>query len=113
MDRRQLLRNFTGGIVVLAGASKEGRSGQARPAALDGEPHRLEDVPLLPCPPGKRGPRDGYFPDVIVTSHDGERARFYSDLVMGKTVVFNFMYTNCTDRCPMYTMNLVRVQRLL
>lgn len=111
MNRRTLLRNLTGGVAALTGTAVAARSaaGEERPAS---GPQRLEDVPPLPCA-DKRGPRDGYFPDLIVMSHEGERARFYSDLVMGKTVVFNFMYTRCEERCPLYVMNLVKVQRLL
>ena len=59
------------------------------------------------------GPRHGYFPNVVLTTHDNEKARFYDDLVRGKTVVFSFMYTTCDGRCPLYTANLVKVQRLL
>jgi protein SCO1/2 len=69
--------------------------------------------PTLPCYATRRGPRDGYFPDAVVMTHEGERARFYTDLVRGRVVVFNFMYTNCMNRCPMYTANLRKVQRLL
>src|SRR5688572_19957945 len=111
MNRRHWLRNLTGGIAAATGALAVTRAGQD--LAPSAQMHRLEDVAPLQCPPGKRGPRDGYFPDVVVTTHEGERARFYSDLVMGRTVLFNFMYTSCSERCPLYTANLVKVQRLL
>lgn len=38
--------------------------------------------------------------------------RFYQDLVKGKVVLINFMYATCTNSCPTFTANLVRVQRL-
>ena len=110
MNRRHLLRRLSGGLAAATGALAVT---QGREDTASAPIHRLEDVPLLPCPPGRRGPRDGYFPDAVVTTHEGARARFYTDLVMGKTVVFNFMYTSCSERCPLYTANLVKVQRLL
>lgn len=59
------------------------------------------------------GPRASYFPNLVVVDQDGEKARFYDDLIRGKTVAINFFYTQCEQRCPIYTANLVRVQRLL
>lgn len=55
-----------------------------------------------------------HLPNVELTTHEGRRVRFYDDLVKDRTVVINFMYTNCGDgTCPVTTANLVRVQRLL
>ncbi len=39
--------------------------------------------------------------------------RFYDDLVKGKAVLINFMFTTCTSLCPRSTANLVKVQELL
>ena len=39
-------------------------------------------------------------PDVEVVTHRGERVRFYRDLVAGKTVAMNFVFTTCTTICP-------------
>ncbi len=44
-------------------------------------------------------------PDVVVTAvdRDGEaEVRFYSDLVKGKKVVINVMYTDCTTTCSTF-----------
>ena len=38
-----------------------------------------------------------YFPNVELTTHNGDRVRFYDDLIQGKVVVINFMYATCTD----------------
>jgi len=54
-----------------------------------------------------------YFPDVPLTTQDGKTVHFYSDLLKGKMVVINFIYTKCTDSCPMETAKLAHVQRLL
>jgi protein SCO1/2 len=55
----------------------------------------------------------GYFPDVTLTTHDGRRVRFYSDVVAGNTVLINFIFTRCAQLCPRTTANLQRVQVLL
>lgn len=54
-----------------------------------------------------------YFPDVTVLTHEGKKVSFYKDLIKGKIVTINFMYTHCDEICPMVTANLVRVQKLL
>src|SRR6266849_2331475 len=59
------------------------------------------------------GPRAGYFPNVALRTHEDKTVRFYDDLIAGKFVVINFMYTGCGDICPAMTANLVEVQRLL
>jgi protein SCO1/2 len=48
-----------------------------------------------------------------LTTHENEKARFYEDLLRGRTVIMNFMYTRCDGRCPLYTANLVKVHKLL
>ena len=58
--------------------------------------------------------RDRYFPNVVLTTHEGRTVRFYDDLIKDKIVTINFIYTRCEDgRCPLTTANLVRVQKLL
>jgi protein SCO1/2 len=57
--------------------------------------------------------RLGYYTDVEVITHEGKKARFYDDLVKGKIVLFNFIYTSCADICPGMTQNLVEVQSML
>lgn len=61
----------------------------------------------------KVGPRAGYFPNTIVQTHEGEKLRFYDDVVQGKIVIFNMMYTVCTGICPGNTANLLQVQEAL
>lgn len=42
-------------------------------------------------------------PDVIVTDQDGKKQRFYTDLVKGKSVAINFVFTTCVSVCPLLT----------
>ncbi|HEY0142191.1 MAG TPA: SCO family protein [Thermoanaerobaculia bacterium] len=39
-------------------------------------------------------------PDLEVTTHEGKKVRFYSDLVKDKVVAVNFVFTNCSTICP-------------
>jgi len=46
-----------------------------------------------------------------VLDQDGKTHHFYSDLVKGKTVAINFIFTNCTTICPPLGATFARVQR--
>ena len=62
---------------------------------------------------GPSGPRAGYFPNAVFDTHDGRKVRFYDDVVRGRVLVFNMMYTACTGICPPNTANLMAVRNLL
>ena len=53
--------------------------------------------------------RAAYLPNVVVETQDGNRVRFYDDLVRNKIVLINFMFTRCPNQCPLTTANLVEV----
>ena len=57
--------------------------------------------------------RADYFPNVALTDQNGRRLRFYDDIIRGKIVSINFIYTSCTDICPLDTAQLRRVQQML
>ncbi|HKQ05729.1 MAG TPA: SCO family protein [Blastocatellia bacterium] len=52
-------------------------------------------------------------PDTPVYDQDGRRLRFYSDLVRGKTVAINFIFTTCTTICPPLTATFRKIQQEL
>ncbi len=54
-----------------------------------------------------------YFPNVELTTQDGKVVHFYDDLIKGKIVVIDFIYTHCVDSCPLETARLVQVQKML
>src|SRR5207247_11194416 len=54
-----------------------------------------------------------YFPNVPLITQDGATVRLYDDLLKGKSVAINVMYTSCKDECPLETARLGQVQRLL
>jgi protein SCO1/2 len=57
--------------------------------------------------------RDRHFPNLMLSTHEGKRVRFYDDLIRDKIVVLNFMFTSCNGVCPAITSNLARVQKIL
>jgi cytochrome oxidase Cu insertion factor (SCO1/SenC/PrrC family) len=54
-----------------------------------------------------------YFTNTLLINQDNRQVRFYDDLLKGKTVLINFMFTTCTAICPPMTANLQKVQQQL
>jgi len=52
-------------------------------------------------------------PDVSVLDQNGKALNFYTDLVRGKVVAINFVFTTCTTICPPLTATFRRVQQQL
>jgi len=50
-------------------------------------------------------------PDFVLLNQDGER--FDSSKLRGKIVAIDFIYTTCTDVCPLFTANFAQLQRTL
>ena len=69
-----------------------------------------------PAPSGSAdatGSARNYMQNPQLVTQDGTTVAFFDDLVRGKIVLINFIFTTCTDSCPMVTANLARVQELL
>lgn len=54
-----------------------------------------------------------YFPNIPLVTHTGKTVRFFDDVIKGKVVAINFIYTNCPDMCALETARLREVQRIL
>jgi protein SCO1 len=52
-------------------------------------------------------------PDVEVLDQHGNRLHFYTDLVKGKTVAINTIFTTCTTICPMMGADFAQLSKLL
>lgn len=52
-------------------------------------------------------------PDIPVVTQDGREVQFYSDLVRGRTVAVNFIFTTCTTICPPLGLNFGRLRQQL
>jgi cytochrome oxidase Cu insertion factor (SCO1/SenC/PrrC family) len=83
----------------VAGASSmsdEGTTAEQKPAAATGAANSTRKMVI---------------PDIVVLDQDGKAIHFYSDLVKGKTVVINFIFTTCTTICPPLAATFARVQK--
>src|SRR3712207_6998487 len=64
----------------------------------------------------RRPPRSTLFPyttlfrSTLTTQH-GTPVRFYDDLIQGKIVAINVIYTSCQFACPLETARLAQVDR--
>jgi len=99
--------------------------GAPRPAAA----HEMHKHDKAAPPPGAQGEQQGkatkplvrtdekyqreYFTDLPLLTQDGKEVHFYTDMLQGKVVLISFIYTNCTEICPILMPNLVRIQELL
>ena len=54
-----------------------------------------------------------HFPNVELITQDGKKVRFYEDLIKGKVVAIELMYTTCKYNCPLETARLVQLQKMM
>jgi len=54
-----------------------------------------------------------HFPNVELITQDGKKVRFYDDLIKGKIVGIDLIYTTCKYNCPLETARLVQLQKLM
>ena len=97
-NRRKLI---AAGAAAIPGLALEASGWAFPPAPEDPE-----------CRRPRRGPNAGYFPNVVLTSHEGERALFYDDLLLGKTVLIHCMSIAGDTDYPVID-NVARVQPYL
>src|SRR5688572_28845824 len=73
----------------------------------------LDSNPKFKQIPSRERIRQRYFPNLLLTAHDGRKLKFYDDLVKDKIVIFNMFYAKCEGKCSSITRNLVRLQTIL
>lgn len=84
-------------LLALALAPAPGRA-QGAPAA----------VPASPTP--AESPAQHYFGEIPLVNQDGQTMRLYSDLLKGRVVVIDSMFTSCTGACPIMSESFARIQ---
>jgi protein SCO1 len=96
-------------LALLAPISVGAHEAAAKPgqAAANAAP----DAAPAPLAKPKRDPL-AYFTDRELIAQDGRKLRFYSDVLKGRLVVLNTIFTHCEDACPLITaqMNAVRAK---
>lgn len=58
-------------------------------------------------------PAHKYFTDVELINQNGEKMKFYSDLLQGKVVIINSFFATCQGSCLPLNQNLAKVQEAL
>ncbi len=104
MKRRTVLTNLATGVAVIPATAFGGLS-QVLPGTA-------QESTAESCARPVRGPHADYFPNVVVSTHEGRKALFYDDLLRGKLVLINCMSVTSEATYPV-TENLVKVQQLL
>jgi len=92
-------------LFLSACGTAEGGAAQAEAGAACCAPKGEAAVEANPLRP--------QIPDVVLLDQHGEKRHFYSDLVKGKLVLVNAIYTTCAGTCPMQTSIFASVQRHL
>ena len=54
-----------------------------------------------------------FFTDAEVTDQDGNKLRFYSDVLKGRVVLVSFIFTNCEYACPMQAQKLKQTRAMM
>lgn len=66
-----------------------------------------------PASPAEQSPAHKYFTDVVLVNHNGEKVRFYTDLLAGKVVIINSFFATCKGVCLPMNRNLEKIQEAL
>ncbi|MNF49692.1 hypothetical protein D3C84_309710 [compost metagenome] len=54
-----------------------------------------------------------YFTDSLLRDQNGNEVRFYSDVLKGRLVMLNVIFTHCNDACPLITRKLKEVREAM
>jgi protein SCO1/2 len=82
-------------------------------------PAKLVELIDAAAPAGKAAaapaasPAERYFGDVALIDQDGRERRLYSDLMKGKSMVIDVMFTECTGVCPLLSQKMEQIQAAL
>lgn len=89
---------------------------QQKPPAAAPDPHAGHEGMHhpAPAPAPQAAPQanaaQGYFGEIPLVDQNGKTQRLYSDLIQGKVVVIDFMFTSCTGACPIMSNNFAKIQ---
>ena len=80
-------------------------------------PRAAKDVSVRPEHQAADGKTDNtaefIVPDVPVRDQNGRKLQFYTDLVKGRKVIVNFIYTTCKGVCPISGQSFAKLQARL
>lgn len=93
-------------FAVLGGTPAWGHDGEDHGAASEGPV--MENVDASRTPDAR-----AYFTDTLLLNQHGEPVRFYSDVLEGRVVLLNVIYTECPDACPLITQKIRQVREAI
>src|SRR5678815_2101680 len=96
-------------IVLLAGAVL----GQEPANTQKPKPPEPASLTKADDGPATKSAAEKYFSDVELIDQDGQKVRFYSDILKNKIVAINTFFTTCTNICPPMNRNFEKMQDAL
>ncbi|HEX7180572.1 MAG TPA: SCO family protein [Thermoanaerobaculia bacterium] len=84
--------------------------GQEKPAPDPHAGHQGMHPPQAAPDPSSDSGAQRYFGEIPLVNQDGKTMRLYSDVLKGRTVVIDFMFTSCTGVCPILSRNFAHIQ---
>ena len=85
-----------------------------QPAASPAKTGAPKDGPMaVEKPPAEKSSAEKYFTDIELVNQNGEKMRFYHDLLQGNTVIINSFFATCQGSCLPITRNLEKIQEAL
>jgi len=109
ISRRQWFAGAAAAPLAL-GLAAQARESERKLASATGAGGQRK---FAPRPSGRETVRNRYFPNIDLVTSDGEKVRFYDDLLKDKIVILNLMYAKCDGVCPTTTSNLKAVRKIL
>jgi cytochrome oxidase Cu insertion factor (SCO1/SenC/PrrC family) len=70
----------------------------------------IDGMAAAPKTTEAESPAAHYFGEIPLIDQDGRTLRLYSDLLKGRTVVIDAMFTSCAGACPLMGDNLAKIQ---
>lgn len=120
MSHRSILILALAAVLTLPSAvlAQDTLAQDTPPPAGEHEHHQHHQHHQAPPAPREDAPEEGKatsvrVPDLSLVDQDGKPVRFYSDLVQGKVVMINFIFTSCTTICPPMGATFGKVRQLL
>ena len=102
-------------LILLVMLSATTVFGQSPTPAQKPKPPEPASLPKAESGPSaaKASAAEKYFSDVELIDQDGQKLRFYNDVLKNKVVVINTFFTTCTNICPPMNRNFEKMQEAL
>jgi cytochrome oxidase Cu insertion factor (SCO1/SenC/PrrC family) len=106
---RRFVRTIGASAILIGGWGVSGYWRPARPIpetcpceveTIDAPAHSAPAAPASAAPSSEAPVKPPTIPDEELVDQDGRTVRFYSDLVRGKVVAIQFIFTTCASVCP-------------